>query len=93
MPKRKLKMTKAVAPDWRTKPRTLRAFEGEWLALANAAGGVQALSVLLGVSYPTLYRWAVKGDPMSKADRFLVQSIAVKFGVLAPSMPSRPGEN
>jgi hypothetical protein len=61
------------------------AFEGDWLKLAKAFGGVQALADAVGVSYSTLHRWAVKGDPVPAPSRRVLAMLAAEKGL--PPLP------
>lgn len=61
------------------------AFEGDWLKLAQAFGGVNALADAVGVSYVTLYRWAVKGDPVPNTQWRFLAMLAVQKGLPPPA--------
>lgn len=61
------------------------AFKGEWLKLAEAYGGVQALADAVGVSYSTLHRWAVRGDPVPAPSRRVLAMLAAEKGL--PPLP------
>jgi hypothetical protein len=60
-------------------------FTGDWFRLAEAYGGVQALADAVGVSYSTLHRWAVRGDPVPAPCRLALASLAAAKGL--PPIP------
>ncbi len=62
------------------------SFEGDWLKLAQAVGGVNELAKLLGVSYPTLYRWAVKGGAVPGPARIVLGMIAASKNMRNPAV-------
>ncbi len=78
--------SKMNAPEKRKPPaeaypqfgRAGTKFEGDWLVLAKAYGGVEALAKMVGVSYSTLNRWAVRGDPVPKPSRRLLMMLAAE---------------
>lgn len=59
-------------------------FEGAWRDLAEAYGGVAALAEAAGVSYVTLYRWAVKGDPVPGPSRMVLAMLAAQKRLPSP---------
>lgn len=67
------------------------AFTGEWLKLAEAYGGVSALAEAVGVSYSTLHRWAVKGDPVPAPSRRVLALLAEAKGL--PPLPPQARSN
>lgn len=93
------------APKKRTKseqPRKMPAFEsyttfgragtvfkGDWLLLAEACGGVEALADRVGVHYTTLYRWAVQGGVVPTPARVVITGLAHACNLPAPPMRSK----
>ncbi len=99
MPKRKTKSAKSSSPDHvKTREGNIRnpvtgfggsrgtVFTGDWLRLAEAVGGVNALATALGTTYPTLYRWAVKGDPVPPMARQMLGIIAGQKNLPNPAV-------
>ncbi len=99
MPKRKTKSAKSSSPEHvKTREGNIRnpatgfggsrgtTFAGNWLRLAEAVGGVNALAAALGTSYPTLYRWAVKGDVVPPMARQMLGIIAAQKNLPNPSI-------
>ncbi len=62
------------------------SFKGDWLRLAEAVGGVRILAELLGTSYPTLYRWAVRGDEVPKMARQMIGIVAASKNLPNPAI-------
>lgn len=62
------------------------SFKGNWLKLAEAVGGVNALAQLLGISYPTLYRWAVKRGKIPGIARQVLGMVAGQRGLPNPAV-------
>lgn len=60
---------------------------GEWLALAKAYGGVAALAEVVGVSYSTLHRWALKGARIPAPARRVLAHLAEQKGL--PPLPTQ----
>ncbi len=97
MPKRKTKTAKATG-HVTTREGNVRnpetgfggsrgtAFKGDWLRLAEAVGGVQALATVLGTSYPTLYRWAVKGEEVPQMAKQMLGIIAAQKNLPNPAI-------
>ncbi len=87
--KKKVKKTEAepelshIAHDGVGRRATL--FTGDWFKLAEAYGGVQALAEAVGVSYSTLHRWAVRGDPVPAPSRRVLAMLAKEKGL--PPLP------
>lgn len=65
--------------------RTL--FEGAWFDLAKAYGGVEQLATMIGVSYSTLHRWAVRGDPVPKTSRMVIGMLCAQRNLKLPIFP------
>jgi hypothetical protein len=56
-----------------------------WRRLAVAAGGVAALSRLMGVHEKTIRRWARGETPMSRLAIMAVKTVSDELGVPSPS--------
>lgn len=61
-------------------------WDGAWLALANAYGGVEALAVAIQVSRRALERWALDGAKPNRPTQQLVNQLA-KRRRLEPPFP------
>lgn len=59
-------------------------FTGAWLALSDAYGGNVLLAAAIGVTYNTLYRWAVRGHVVPTSQQRLVGLLAAAKGVPSP---------
>lgn len=57
--------------------------EGPWGAMATAAGGVNKLAEMLGVTTMTVWRWS-QGGKMQGPARIVVESTAERLGVRSP---------
>lgn len=98
MPKRTKKSAKAAPGFVKTREGNTRnpetgfggsrgtALEGDWLNVAMAVGGVQALADALGVSYPTLYRWAVKGEAVNNSAKIILGMICAQRNLPNPAV-------
>jgi hypothetical protein len=56
----------------------------EWERLASAYGGNGTFADQVGVSYNTVYRWAVKGDPVPRPMIILIRLLAEAKGLKSP---------
>lgn len=65
--------------------RRTNVFTGDWAKLAELYGGVTSLAKAIGVSYATLHRWAVKGQPVPQTARRVLAQLAADKGL--PALP------
>ena len=61
-------------------------FEGAWLQLAEACGGVEQLCEQAGIPYATIYRWAVQGGAVPFSGRLIIMNLAKHYEVPVPPM-------